>query len=293
MSDTGSRRASAPPIPGIDATAEVKRPTRATHQWSRSSGVITSQRGVPGSRDVARRSSARCRTLPAVRRAFPARVVGLGSGAASEGADSSSTARRRASRPSRNGSASRSPDSTGPVAATKGRNTLIMYWSETAGMSASFPVRHSANPVIALAGRDDGCHSGLRGRAASGGGGMTGGMWANVVRAEVGPRLAALGAHYGACRTAPDGTRSVSWWFPPGARRRERRLVFRALRGRLDEWEVEYAELAAADHGRATLVHASRAGPDRARSPRGGGGRPPRRGAAGARPGGGRSRRAA
>ena len=88
---------------------------------------------------------------------------------------------------------------------------------------------------------------------------MTGGMWANVVRAEVGPRLAALGAHYGACRTAPDGTRSVSWWFPPGARRRERRLVFRALGGRLDEWEVEYAELAAADHGRATLVHASRA----------------------------------
>jgi hypothetical protein len=88
---------------------------------------------------------------------------------------------------------------------------------------------------------------------------MTGGMWANVVRAEVGPRLAALGAHYGACRTAPDGTRSVSWWFPPGGRRRERRLVFRALGGRLDEWEVEYAELAAAEHGRATLVHASRA----------------------------------
>ena len=88
---------------------------------------------------------------------------------------------------------------------------------------------------------------------------MTGGVWAVVVRAEVGPRLAALGAHYGACRTAPDGTRSVSWWFPPGARRRERRLVFRALGGRLDEWEVEYAELAAADHGRATLVHASRA----------------------------------
>jgi hypothetical protein len=87
---------------------------------------------------------------------------------------------------------------------------------------------------------------------------MTGGMWANVVRAEVGPRLAALGAHYGACRTAPDGTRSVSWWFPPGGRR-ERRLVFRALGGRLDEWEVEYAELAAADHGHATLVHASRA----------------------------------
>jgi hypothetical protein len=88
---------------------------------------------------------------------------------------------------------------------------------------------------------------------------MTGGMWANVVRAEVGPRLAALGAHYGACRTGSDGTRSVSWWFPPGARRRERRLVFRALGGRLDEWEVEYAELAAADHGHATLVHASRA----------------------------------
>jgi hypothetical protein len=88
---------------------------------------------------------------------------------------------------------------------------------------------------------------------------MTGGMWANVVRAEVGPRLAALGAHYGACRTARDGTRSVSWWFPPAGRRRERRLVFRALGGRLDEWEVEYAELAAAEHGRATLVHASRA----------------------------------
>jgi hypothetical protein len=87
---------------------------------------------------------------------------------------------------------------------------------------------------------------------------MTGGMWANVVRAEVGPQLDALGAHYGACRTAPDGTRSVSWWFPPGNRRRERRLVFRAVRGRLDEWEVEYAELAAADHRRATLVHASR-----------------------------------
>ena len=87
---------------------------------------------------------------------------------------------------------------------------------------------------------------------------MTGGMWANVVRAEVGPRLVALGAHYGACRTAPDGTRSVSWWFPPGARRRERRLVFRAVGGRLDEWEVEYAELAAAEHGHATLVHASR-----------------------------------
>jgi hypothetical protein len=87
---------------------------------------------------------------------------------------------------------------------------------------------------------------------------MTGAMWANVVRAEVGPQLAALGAHYGACRTAPDGTRAVSWWFPPGARRRERRLVFRALGGHLDEWEVEYAELAAADHGHATLVHASR-----------------------------------
>ena len=87
---------------------------------------------------------------------------------------------------------------------------------------------------------------------------MTGGMWANVVRAEVGPQLAALGAHYGACRTGPDGTRSVSWWFPPGARRRERRLVFRSLGGRLDEWEVEYAELAAADHGHATLVHAAR-----------------------------------
>jgi hypothetical protein len=87
---------------------------------------------------------------------------------------------------------------------------------------------------------------------------MTGGMWANVVRAEVGPQLAALGAHYGACRTGADGTRSVSWWFPPGARRRERRLVFRSLGGRLDEWEVEYAELAA-DHGHATLVHASRA----------------------------------
>ncbi len=87
---------------------------------------------------------------------------------------------------------------------------------------------------------------------------MTGGMWANAVRAEVGPRLADLGAHYGACRTARDGTRSVSWWFPPGGRRRERRLVFRALGGRLDEWEVEYAELAAAEHGRASLVHASR-----------------------------------
>ncbi len=87
---------------------------------------------------------------------------------------------------------------------------------------------------------------------------MTGGMWVDVVRAEVGPQLAAHGAHYGACRTAPDGTRSVSWWFPPGARRRERRLVFRALGGRLDEWEVEYAELAAADRGHATLVHASR-----------------------------------
>ncbi len=87
---------------------------------------------------------------------------------------------------------------------------------------------------------------------------MTGGIWANAVRAEVGPQLTALGAHYGACRTGRDGTRSVSWWFPPGARRRERRLVFRAAAGRLDEWEVEYAELAATDHGHATLVHASR-----------------------------------
>ncbi len=145
MSETGSRRASAPPTPGIDATAEVKRPTRATHQWSRSSGVITDQRGVPGNRDVARRSSTRLRTFRAVRRSFPSRVVGIGSGAASVGADSSSRPRRRASRPSRNGSASRSPESTGPVAATKGRNTLIMYWSETAGMSASFPMRHPAN----------------------------------------------------------------------------------------------------------------------------------------------------
>ncbi|NMO88839.1 hypothetical protein [Actinomycetospora sp. TBRC 11914] len=88
---------------------------------------------------------------------------------------------------------------------------------------------------------------------------MTGGPWANAVRAEVGGQLVALGAHYGACRTGRDGTRSVSWWFPPGGRRRERRLVFRALGGRLDAWEVEYAELAAADHGRDSLVHASRA----------------------------------
>jgi hypothetical protein len=88
---------------------------------------------------------------------------------------------------------------------------------------------------------------------------MTGGRWANAVRAEVGPQLLALGAHYGACRTARDGTRSVSWWFPPRGRRRERRLVFRALGGGLDDWEVEYAELAAAEHGRASLVHASRA----------------------------------
>jgi hypothetical protein len=93
----------------------------------------------------------------------------------------------------------------------------------------------------------------------SGVGAVTGGPWVNTVQAEVGGQLAALGAHYGACRTARDGTRSVSWWFPPGGRRRERRLVFRALGGRLDEWEVEYAELAAAEHGRASLVHASRA----------------------------------
>jgi hypothetical protein len=88
---------------------------------------------------------------------------------------------------------------------------------------------------------------------------MTGGIWANAVRAEVGAQLTDLGAHYGACRTERDGTRSVSWWFPPGARRRERRLEFRAVGGRLDEWEVEYAELAAGEHGRTTLVHASRA----------------------------------
>jgi hypothetical protein len=87
---------------------------------------------------------------------------------------------------------------------------------------------------------------------------MSGGIWANAVRAEAGDQLAALGAHYGACRTAVDGTRSVSWWFPVGARRRERRLVFRALGGRLDDWEVEYAELTADDDGRTALVHGSR-----------------------------------
>jgi hypothetical protein len=83
-------------------------------------------------------------------------------------------------------------------------------------------------------------------------------IWANAVRDEVGDRLTGLGAHYGACRTARDGTRSVSWWFPPGARRRERRLVFRALGGGLDEWEVELAELTLDDDGRTTLVHGSR-----------------------------------
>lgn len=87
---------------------------------------------------------------------------------------------------------------------------------------------------------------------------VTGAIWANAVDAEVGDRLTVLGAHYGACRSAADGTRTVSWWFPPGARRRERRLVFRALGGGLDDWEVEYAELVATDDGR-TLVRGSRA----------------------------------
>ncbi|MDL5157359.1 hypothetical protein [Actinomycetospora termitidis] len=78
---------------------------------------------------------------------------------------------------------------------------------------------------------------------------MSGGIGANAVRAEVGPRLAALGAHYGACRAG-----AVSWWFPTTGRR-ERRLLFRPVRG-LDEWEVEYAEHSA--DGRRTWVHGSR-----------------------------------
>ncbi|MCD2187221.1 hypothetical protein [Actinomycetospora soli] len=72
---------------------------------------------------------------------------------------------------------------------------------------------------------------------------------ANVVRAAVGPQLTALGAHYGASRAG-----AVSWWFPP-AGRRERRLLFRPVRG-LDEWEVEYAEHSA--DGRRVLRHATR-----------------------------------
>ncbi|MFC5062115.1 hypothetical protein [Actinomycetospora atypica] len=84
---------------------------------------------------------------------------------------------------------------------------------------------------------------------------MTGGIWGATARAEVGPQLAALGAHYGACRTLPDGTRAVSWWFE-ASRRRQRRLVFRAPAGRTDEWEVEYAEHSA--DGRRTWLHDSR-----------------------------------
>jgi len=84
---------------------------------------------------------------------------------------------------------------------------------------------------------------------------VSGGVWANAVRAEVGAQLAELGAHYGACRTSADGTRAVSWWFET-SRRRQRRLVFRALRGRTDEWEVEYAEHSA--DGRRTWLHDSR-----------------------------------
>jgi hypothetical protein len=72
---------------------------------------------------------------------------------------------------------------------------------------------------------------------------------ANAVRAEVGPHLTALGAHYGACRGG-----AVSWWFPASGRR-ERRLLFRAVDG-LEEWEVEYAEHSA--DGRRVFRHGSR-----------------------------------
>ncbi|WP_018335255.1 hypothetical protein [Actinomycetospora chiangmaiensis] len=71
----------------------------------------------------------------------------------------------------------------------------------------------------------------------------------NAVRAEVGAHLTALGAHPGACRAG-----AVSWWFPPSGRR-ERRLLFRPVRG-LDEWEVEYAEHSA--DGRRVLSHGTR-----------------------------------
>lgn len=72
---------------------------------------------------------------------------------------------------------------------------------------------------------------------------------ANAVRAEVGAQLAALGAHYGACRAG-----AVSWWFPTSGRR-ERCLLFRPVTG-LDEWEVEYAEHSA--DGRRVYRHGAR-----------------------------------
>ncbi|MEJ2867504.1 hypothetical protein WCD74_06985 [Actinomycetospora sp. OC33-EN08] len=78
---------------------------------------------------------------------------------------------------------------------------------------------------------------------------MSGGIRSNAVRAEVGPQLAALGAHYGSTRGG-----AVSWWFPASGRR-ERRLLFRPVQG-LDEWEVEYAEHSA--DGRRTFVHGTR-----------------------------------
>ncbi|WP_158895580.1 hypothetical protein [Amycolatopsis anabasis] len=86
--------------------------------------------------------------------------------------------------------------------------------------------------------------------------------WAVAVHGQAADWLEGLGAEYGACRVDDDGTREISWTLPQGfsfggKHRRYRQLLFRALHGNRNSWEVVYREAAVALGGGTVRYYAS------------------------------------